>query len=148
MKKTLLFVLFTATIGIAHGQQSTAPPPPLPAKQADPDSVAVDTNKIFRPIDQEPIFPGGMAKLYQYILKNLKYPKEALENKVQGRVLVSFIIEKDGTLTDIKVSKGLTPETDAEAIRLIQACPKWRPGTQGGRPVRVQYIIPIKFELP
>jgi protein TonB len=148
MKKALFLFLFTATISIAHGQQSTTPPPPLPAMHADPDAGTVDTNKIFKPVDQEPTFPGGMAKLYQYILKNVKYPKEALENKVQGKVLVGFVIEKDGTLIDINVEKSLSPETDAEALRLIKNCPKWRPGALNGKPVRVRYIIPINFELP
>jgi len=156
MKKALLFILFTATISIAHGQQSTAPPPPLPAKQADPDksasvsnliTVPIDTNEKFKPINQEASFPGGKSKLNDYIEKNLTYPEKAIRDRIQGKVFVGFMIEKSGILTDIKIEKGLTPEMDAEALKLIRYSPKWWPSIQNGRPVRVHYIIPIVFSL-
>lgn len=107
-----------------------------------------DTAKKWIPVDVEPVPPGGVMGFYQYIQKNLKYPKVARENNVQGKVRVAFVVEKDGSLSNIKVTESLTPETDAEAIRLIQNCPKWTPGMSRGMPVRVQYSVPIKFELP
>jgi protein TonB len=158
MKKALLFFLFTVVIGIVHAQQpTTPPPPPLPAKHADPDAEIktesqtdtslVNTNTIYTYVGHQPEFPGGMSKFFQYIAKNLKYPEQALKNGFQGKIFVSFVVEKDGSLTDIKAKKSVSPELDAEAEKLIRNCPKWKPGILNGKPVRVQYSLPINFEL-
>lgn len=120
------------------------------AKAQDTDTskkVLTDTTKWF-PVDVEPVPSGGMGGFYMYLQKNLKYPNVAKESNIQGKVRIEFVIEKDGTLSNIRVTESLTPETDAEAIRLIQNCPKWKPGTARGMPVRVRYSVPIKFELP
>jgi len=98
-------------------------------------------------IEQMPDFPGGIAKFYSHVSKNYNYPAAAREKGVSGRVIVSFIIEKDGSLTDIKVLRDLGMGTGEEAIRLLKNSPKWRAGMQNGRSVRVQYTLPIMLNL-
>lgn len=97
--------------------------------------------------DTPPTFPGGMPKFYQYLARNVKYPAAAVKNNVQGKVFLSYIVEKDGKLTEIKVIKGVSPELDKEAVRVMQNSPKWIPGKVKGAPVRVKYSIPISFKL-
>ena len=94
-----------------------------------------------------PTFPGGEAALLQYIGKNMKYPVIAQENGIQGRVIVSFVIEKDGHVADVTVVRGVDPALDKEAIRVVSAMPRWRPGEQRGKPVRVKYTLPVTFRL-
>ncbi|MNJ91676.1 Gram-negative bacterial tonB protein [compost metagenome] len=108
-----------------------------------------DDNKIydFVSIDKQPSFIGGMAFFYAYLKKEVKYPAEAVKNNVQGKVFLSFIVEMDGSLTNIKVERRLGSGTDEEAIRVLEESPKWTPGIQNGRPVRVKYNIPISFSL-
>jgi TonB family protein len=101
----------------------------------------------FVSIDRQPGFPGGLDKFYQYIGKSVKYPKEAQDKNVQGKVFLSYIIEKDGRLTDVKVERGLGSGTDEEAVRVLKASPKWIPGMSGNQPVRVKYNVPITFAL-
>ena len=98
-------------------------------------------------IEQMPDFPGGLSKFYGYISKNYNYPAAAREQGVSGRVIVSFIVEKDGTLTDIKVLRDMGLGTGEEAMRLLKKSPKWRAGVQNGRTVRVQYTLPIMLNL-
>lgn len=92
-------------------------------------------------------YPGGMAKFYKFINENIKYPETAIKEKVQGSVLMSFTVEKDGTLNDIKVDRGLGKGTDEEAVRVLALSKKWNPGLIDGKPVRVKYNVPIKFTL-
>ena len=94
---------------------------------------------------RDPEFPGGLEKFKQYIKNNLRWPPNS--KGIEGRVMVTFIIETDGSLTYIKVSRGLSPEFDKEAIRLIRECPRWKPAIRYGKPVRVGYSIPIIFKL-
>jgi TonB family protein len=101
----------------------------------------------FISLDTQPSYPGGMEKFYQYLGKAVKYPVEAQKNNIQGKVFLSFIIEKDGTLTDIKVERKLEPSLDAEAVRIVKESSKWLPGKQDGKPVRVKYNLPISFSL-
>ena len=106
-----------------------------------------DPNKIFTAVEQEPSYPGGLDKFYQYLGKNIHYPAVAKENNVQGKVFLTFVVERDGSLTDIKVLRGIGSGCDEEAVRVLKATPKWKPGIQNGRPVRVQYNVPITFTL-
>lgn len=99
----------------------------------------------FVSIDTQPMFPGGFDKFYSYLKHNLKYPAEAAKNKVHGKVFLSFIVEENGDLSAITVERKLGSGTDEEAVRVLKASPKWLPGTQGGKPVRVKYNIPITF---
>src|ERR1700743_1246850 len=106
-----------------------------------------DPNKIFTAVEQEPTFAGGIEKFYAFLRNNIHYPAVAKENNVQGKVFVSFVVEKDGSLTDIKVVRSLGSGTDEEAVRVLKNSPKWKPGIQNGRPVRVYYTVPISFAL-
>ncbi|HVV55611.1 MAG TPA: TonB family protein [Mucilaginibacter sp.] len=106
-----------------------------------------DPNKIFTSVEKEPEFAGGIEKFYAYLQKNMHYPAIARENNVQGKVYVTFVVEKDGSLTDIKVLRGIGSGCDEEAVRVLKNSPKWTPGIQNGRSVRVQYTMPISFIL-
>jgi TonB family protein len=108
-----------------------------------------NTDKIydFVSIEKQPEFPGGIAKFYKYLGGSIKYPKMAQENNVQGKVFLSFVVEKDGSLTDIQITRGLGSGTDEEAIRVLKESPKWYPGIQNGLAVRVKYNINVNFTL-
>jgi protein TonB len=106
-----------------------------------------DGNKIFTSVEQVPEFPGGLDAFIKYLSRNIKYPAVARENNTQGKVFVSFVCEKDGSLTDVKVARGIGDGCDEEAVRVIKASPHWKPGIQNGRPVRVAYSVPINFTL-
>ena len=94
-----------------------------------------------------PQFPGGPEALMQFLSQNVKYPKEAYEKNVQGRVIASFVVEKDGSITEAVIRKSIDPLLDAEALRVIGSMPKWEPGMQNGEAVRVKYTVPITFKL-
>lgn len=100
--------------------------------------------QIFQVVEDMPAFPGNVTK---WISKNVKYPVLAMENGIQGKVFVQFVIEKDGSITDVKVSRGVDASLDKEAVRVVKAMPKWKPGKQRGKPVRVSYTLPIFFQL-
>ena len=103
---------------------------------------------IFEVVEQMPEFPnGGMAGLMQFLSKNIKYPTIAQENGTQGRVTVQFVVNKDGSIVDAKVIRGVDPYLDKEALRVIGTMPKWKPGMQRGKPVRVKYTVPVMFRL-
>lgn len=105
------------------------------------------SNKVYEVVEQMPTFPGGDAALMKYLAENIKYPVSAQKAKEQGRVVVQFIVEKDGAVTGVKTVRSVTPVLDAEAVRVIKAMPKWTPGRQGGQPVRVEYNVPVSFRL-
>ena len=102
---------------------------------------------IFEVVEQMPEFPGGQAALMQYLAKNIKYPTIAQENGTQGRVTVQFVVNRDGSIVDAKVLRGVDPYLDKEAIRVISSMPKWKPGMQRGKAVRVKYTVPVMFRL-
>ncbi len=101
----------------------------------------------FNVVEDMPAFPGGMEAMMAFLIENVKYPADAQKQKVDGRVLVNFVVEKDGSITEIKVLKPGFPSLDAEAIRVVKAMPKWKPGYQRGQAVRVQFTLPITFRL-
>ena len=107
-----------------------------------------NTNKAFDVVEQMPQFPGGHSKLLEYITRNLKYPAEAEMNCTQGRVIATFVVEEDGSISNAKIVRSIDPLLDAEALRIINTMPKWQPGMQNGKAVRVKYTIPISFNLP
>ena len=108
----------------------------------------VEEQEIFEVVEQMPEFPnGGMAGLMQYLSKNIKYPTIAQENGTQGRVTVQFVVNADGSIVDAKVIRGVDPYLDKEALRVINSMPKWKPGMQRGKPVRVKYTVPVMFRL-
>lgn len=98
-------------------------------------------------VDEMPSFPGGKYEQNVFIAQNLKYPLIDLENGVQGRVLITFIVETDGSITDVKVARSVDPYIDKEAMRIVKAMPKWTPGKQDGKPVRVKYRLPVVFHF-
>ncbi len=103
---------------------------------------------IFEVVEKMPEFPnGGMAGLMQYLSKNIKYPTIAQENGTQGRVIVQFVVNRDGSIVDPKVLRSVDPYLDKEAVRVISGMPKWKPGEQRGKPVRVKYTVPVVFRL-
>ena len=106
-----------------------------------------DTDTIYNVVEVAPEFPGGMDKMASYLSENIKYPEEAKEKGVSGRVFISFVIEKDGLVTDVKVMRSIGGGCDEEAVRVVKAMPKWKPGLQKGKPVRVSYVLPIFFKL-
>lgn len=120
-----------------------------PAKDPDLDndqSITGD-NQIFLHVEEAPQFPGGLPAFYKYIGENIKYPPLARESGIQGRVFIQFVVEKDGSITDVKVLKGIGYGCDEEALRVVKNSPNWSPGKQNGKAVRVQYNLPIVFQL-
>lgn len=103
--------------------------------------------KVFDVVEQMPQFPGGDAALFEYLSTHIKYPTIAEENGVQGRVIVTFVVERDGSITDVKVVKSVDPSLDKEASRVVAGMPKWIPGKQNGSAVRVKYTVPVTFRL-
>ncbi len=104
---------------------------------------------VFTVVEDMPQYPGGTATLLNYLAQNIKYPEKAQKEGIQGRVIVHFIINKDGSISDVALApgRGITPELDAEAIRVVEAMPNWTPGKQRGEPVRVKYTLPVTFRL-
>jgi len=107
----------------------------------------VEEQKIFLVVEEMPKFPGGEAEMYKFIGSIIEYPRLAKETGISGRVFVTFVVERDGKVTDVQILRGIGGGCDEEAIRVIQAMPRWSPGKQRGKPVRVQYRMPIKFTL-
>ncbi len=111
----------------------------------DYDGEDTGEENIFMVVEDMPQFPGG--NVTKWIAKNVKYPQLAQENGIQGKVFIKFVIEKDGSITDVQVSRGVDASLDREAVRVIKAMPKWKPGKQRGKAVRVSYTLPINFQL-
>mgnify|MGYP002623739083 CR=1 FL=1 len=121
----------------------------LKAKEviAQPEPPKEEETKVFDVVEQMPSFPGGPQALFEYLSKNIKYPVVAEENNIQGRVIVTFVVERDGSITDVKVVKSVDPSLDKEAKRVVQSMPRWIPGKQNGSAVRVKYTVPVTFRL-
>lgn len=107
----------------------------------------VNSTRVYDVVEQMPSFPGGISGLRTYLNQNIRYPAEAQENCVQGRVVVSFVVEKDGHISDVTVLRSVDPSLDKEAIRVVRNMPRWTPGKQEGEPVRVRYNVPVSFRL-
>jgi protein TonB len=108
---------------------------------------AAEEMQIFMVVESMPEFPGGEAALYKYLGENIKYPQMAKESGIQGRVFVTFVVERDGRVTDVRVLRGIGGGCDEEAVRVVESMPNWTPGKQRGKSVRVQYNLPVKFTL-
>ena len=109
--------------------------------------VAKKNQQVFDVVEKMPEYPGGQAALFEYLQKNVKYPADAEKKKVAGRVLVTFVVNTDGSITDIEVVRKTFPSLDAEAVRVISGMPRWKPGEQKGQKVRVKYTVPLTFRL-
>ena len=104
-------------------------------------------NKVFESVEEMPSFPGGMSALMKYLADNVKYPVDAQENGLQGRVVVSFVVERDGSITNVQAVRSVYPSLDSEAVRVVEAMPRWKPGKLNGLPVRVKYNVPVTFSF-
>ena len=129
------------TVEAVRSEIAVAAPPPPPAPKPE---VAT---KVFDVVEEMPSFPGGQGALMAFLSSNIKYPVVAQENGVQGRVIVSFVVERDGSISDVKVARSVDPSLDREAQRVVKAMPKWKPGKQNGSAVRVKYTVPVVFRL-
>ncbi|NDW13408.1 energy transducer TonB [Bacteroides sp. 214] len=107
----------------------------------------VNEDEIFEVVEQSPEFPGGMSALMSFLSKNIKYPSIAAENGTQGTVTIQFVVNRDGSVVDPVVLRGVDPYLDKEAMRVIKTMPKWKPGMQRGKAVRVKYTVPVRFRL-
>ncbi len=119
----------------------------MKAKEVIAQELPKEEEKVFDVVEQMPSFPGGPQALFEYLSKNIKYPAVAEENGVQGRVIVTFVVERDGSITDVKVIKSVDPSLDKEASRVVKGMPHWIPGKQNGSAVRVKYTVPVTFTL-
>lgn len=102
---------------------------------------------VFDVVEVMPQFPGGQIAMLKYIMENMKYPEQAMKEGIQGRVAVSFIVEKDGSISDVKPILSVHPLLNKEAVRVVESMPKWTPGKQNGKPVRVRFNVPVMFKL-
>lgn len=126
-----------------NGQNAPEPVRSVPLNIPQP----VNRNRVYDVVEQMPSFPGGISGLRTYLNQNIRYPAEAQENCVQGRVVVSFVVGKDGHISDVTVVRSVDPSLDKEAVRVIRNMPRWTPGKQGGEPVKVRYNVPVSFRL-
>jgi len=138
--RTYLFFLLLTLSSVAFAQNT--------------DSIKIDTSqmlslsgKVGEWGEVAPQFPGGEQGLINYITDNLKYPKKARRKGIQGKVFVTFVIEKDGSLSTINVAKGVHPLLDEEAVRLVKNMPAWKPGWANGQPVKVRFTLPLNFKV-
>lgn len=104
-------------------------------------------NMVYDVVEVMPQYPGGQIAMLKYIMQNIKYPKQIMEEGIQGRVTVSFIVEKDGRVSNVRLLRSVQPALDKEAIRVVKSMPKWTPGKQNGKPVRVRFNLPVMFKL-
>ncbi len=123
--------------------------PQSPSMMAPPAPTFEDTgeDEIFAFVEEDPSFPGGNAALMTWLAKNLKYPSAAQETGIQGRILVSFIVNRDGSIVEPRVTRSVDPSLDKEALRVVSSMPRWKPGKQHGKPVRVKFTLPVTFRL-
>lgn len=126
---------------VSHVSGPVMAGPPAPVQEES------DEGEIFEVVEQNPMFPGGEAALLKYLQKNLKYPAQAQDNGIQGRVMVQFVVNKDGSVVEPKIIRSVDPSLDKEAMRVVSAMPKWTPGKQRGKTVRVRYTLPVTFRL-
>ena len=104
-------------------------------------------NMVYDVVEVMPQFPGGQIAMLKYIMENIKYPKQIMEEGIQGRVTVSFIVEKDGRVSNVRLLRSVQSALDKEAIRVVKSMPKWTPGKHNGKPVRVRFNLPVMFKL-
>ena len=122
-------------------------PPPPPPPPPPPSQKSASNADVYKIAETMPQFPGGDVARVKYMVENIKYPETAKNKGLQGTVYVSFVVEKDGSITNTKVIRGVESSLDAEAFRVVSAMPKWKPGTDKGKPVRVLFNMPIQFKL-
>ena len=150
MLAALPVVAVLLMVGCKPAGEKTVEQEEIPFESSNVDESAsqdVNTEEVVSFAEVEPEFPGGIEALYKYLADNIKYPEKAKADMIEGRVLVNFVIEKDGSVTNAKVLRSVSDEIDAEALRVVSAMPQWKPGMLQDTPVRVQYNLPIVFKL-
>jgi protein TonB len=119
-----------------------------PPSLADYDGEKIKNEpKIFKFVEKEPKYPGGRSELFRYLRNVTEYPTSAKEAGIEGTVIVNFVVNKDGSITDVQIGRGVSEKLNKEALRVVKNMPKWQPGKQRGKPVRVRYRVPIRFSL-
>ena len=113
----------------------------------DASADAAQADEVLEVSEKMPQFPGGQSGLYRYLSENVRYPYYAEQKRIQGKVIVQFVVDKDGSVTDVKIEKSVHKSLDKEAVRVVKKMPKWIPGEQDGKPVRVLYHMPVNFSL-
>lgn len=149
-KKHLLFNLIIVSILLSCGTPKTAhkDADSLLSNQSNNNNLIKDDGiEITTAVEKQPEFPGGLEALIKYLDDNVRYPDEALKDAIEGKVIVRFDVNKDGSISDIAIVRSLQPLLDAEAIRVINAMPQWNPGTQRGKPIKVGFTLPVNFSL-
>ena len=150
MKREIFVTMIVVLLMMSVGDIARAQNVPL---IIDPDKVdeylaeRKDTINVYDVVEQMPQFPGGFQKMNEFIEENMQYPKKCAEKGVYGRVVITFVVERSGKLSNIRVAKSVHPALDKEALRIVKLMPKWIPGRQNGITVRVKYIIPVTFRL-
>jgi protein TonB len=157
---SLLVLISFSPDMIAQEKVKDPPPPPPQPQEVSADKAEVkkepkvikmveyqDEEPVFTVVEVMPKFPGGNKALYTYLGNNIKYPDVAKKEGIEGTVYVTYVIEKDGSVTHVKLLRGVHESLDKEALRVVQEMPKWEPGKEKGKPVRVQYSLPIKYTL-
>jgi protein TonB len=124
-----------------EAQNTEAPPVKVEEEKEE------EEQKIFTIVENDPEFPGGMDALYKYLAENIKYPQLARDNGITGKVFVTFVVERDGSIANVKLLRDIGGGCGAEAIRVVKSMPKWNPGKQRGKAVRVQFNLPVNFTL-
>jgi protein TonB len=132
---------------IALALLASANPKTEAAVKASAPQGDVRQSKVYNSVEQMPEFPGGIEEMMKFLQMNIQYPANAAKNKVEGRVILQFVVEKDGQIGEVKVARSVDPELDAEAVRVVKSMPNFVPGRQDGKPVAVWYTIPISFKL-
>ena len=117
------------------------------SQKSNPQDKQKDNTKVYDVVEKMPSFPGGQGALFEYLCNNVHYPKVAEEKKIEGRVIVTFVVGKDGSISNAELARSVSEELDAEAIRVVSSMPKWEPGTQNGKPVSVKFTVPVTFRL-
>ena len=145
--KYLLFVPLTIALMAMNSSVIRANIQKEEVREAQTVKKAAPDNKVYEVCEQMPSYVGGQPALMKYLIENVRYPKAAVEAKQQGRVVVQFVVEKDGAVSSVKLLRSVTPLLDAEAIRVVKAMPKWNPGKKDGKLVRVRYALPVSFRL-
>ena len=109
--------------------------------------VSQSNQNVYDQVEEMPEFPGGMPALIEFLQTNIKYPKDAIKQEVGGRVMVMFVVETDGSISNVRVARKVFPSLDEEAVRVVKTMPKWKPGKEKGRLVRVNYTLPVVFSI-
>lgn len=139
LAKSQPYNIIEKNVGHQTEQVTTRPSNTIPNRNA--------SEKIFDVVEQMPSFSGGFVAMNEFFERNMQYPTTAIAIGIQGRVMITFVVEKDGTISDAKVVRSVASSLDQEALRMVKSMPKWTPGKQNGNPVRVRYTIPVVFRL-